>query len=78
MELKLFHRTQRDLATTINQIIDEYWNDNISEEQMITTIKELHENNTNKFVKEEGFTTIIQQQCGKRRLEVVKSILNIK
>lgn len=76
--MKLFHRTQRDLATAINQTIDEYWNDNITEYQMITTIRELHENNTNKFVNKEGFTTIIQQKCGKRRLEVVEKVLNIE
>lgn len=77
MELKLFHRTQRDLATAINQLIDDYWNNNVSEQEMIQSIKALHENNPNKFVKNQYFTTIIQQQCGKRRLEVVKKILNI-
>lgn len=77
MELKLFHRTQRDLASTVNQIIDDYWNNKMSEQQMINSIKVLHENNSNKFVKNQRFTTIIQQQCGKRRLEIVKKILNI-
>ncbi|WP_326135401.1 TIGR04540 family protein [Cytobacillus horneckiae] len=77
LELKLFHRTQRDLASAVNQIIDDHWNNKISEQQMIHFIKALHENNPNKFVKNQRFTTIIQQQCGKRRLEIVKKILNI-
>lgn len=77
MELKLFYRTQRDLASTVNQIIDDHWNNKISEQEMIDSIKTLHENNPNKFVKNQKFTTIIQQQCGKRRLEIVKKILNL-
>lgn len=77
MEVKLFYRTQRDLASAVNQIIDDHWNDKISEQQMIKYIKALYEKNPNKFVKENRFTTIIQQQCGKRRLEIVKRILNV-
>lgn len=73
----MFYRTQRDLASAVNKIVDDHWNDKISEQQMIDYIKALHENNPNKFVKGEKFTTIIQQQCGKRRLEIVKKILNI-
>lgn len=77
MELKLFHRTQRDLASAVNQIIDDHWNNRLSEQQMIDYIIAIHENNPNKFVKNQKFTTIIQQQCGKRRLEIVKKILHI-
>lgn len=78
MELKLFHRTQRDLACAVNFTIDEYWASKIPEQQMIDTIKSLHEHNPDKFMKEYGFTKIIQQQCGKRRLEVVRKILKIE
>jgi uncharacterized protein (TIGR04540 family) len=78
LELKLFHRTQRDLATAINQTIDSYWNDHLSEQELIDSIKALHEHNQNKLLNEKGFTTIIQQQCGKRRLDVVKKILGVE
>ncbi|MCH6265087.1 TIGR04540 family protein [Neobacillus citreus] len=77
MELKLFHKTQRDLASAVNQTIDCYWDSEISEQEMIDTVKALYENNPTKFLKDQSFTKIIQQQCGKRRLEVVKKILNI-
>ena len=77
MELKLFHKTQRDLALAINRTIDSYWEDEISEQQMVDNVKALYENNSTKFIKEQSFTKIIQQQCGKRRLEVAKKILNI-
>lgn len=75
--MRLFHRTQRDLASVVNQIIDDYWNNKISEQQMIDFIQVLHENNPDKFVKNHRFTTIVQQQCGKRRLEIVEKILNL-
>jgi len=76
MEIKVFQKTQRDLATTVNSIIDEYWKDKISEREMIDLIHKLYSNNETKFVKEGKYTTVLQQQCGKRRLEVVSKILN--
>ncbi|MCT1577057.1 TIGR04540 family protein [Oceanobacillus kimchii] len=76
MDIKLFQKTQRDLATTVNSIIDEYWKDKISEREMIDLIHKLYSNNEIKFVKEGKYTTVLQQQCGKRRLEVVSKILN--
>ncbi|EIJ81291.1 hypothetical protein PB1_00040 [Bacillus methanolicus PB1] len=77
LQLKMFYRTQRDLATAINKTVDAYWNDEIEEKQLVKTIRALHKNNPNKLLKEEKFTTVIQQHCGKRRLEVVKRILDI-
>lgn len=64
MELKIYHRTQRELGMTINKIIDAYWNNEIEEKQMIESIKELYNNNAEKLLKNNEFTTIIQQQCG--------------
>jgi uncharacterized protein (TIGR04540 family) len=77
LELKLFYRTQRELASAINRAIDEYWNNNITEQEMIDTIITVHEHNPYKLLKEDGFTKIIQQHCGKRRLEVVGKIIKI-
>lgn len=75
MELKLFYRTQRDLANALNQLVDAYWQEKIKENELIEGIKSLHENNENKLLKNNQFTTVVQQQCGKRRLAVVKRIL---
>lgn len=77
MEIKRFYRTQRDLACAINYSIDAYWNDKLSEESLEITVKELFENNKNKLIKGQQFTTIIQQQCGKRRLEIVSKVLGL-
>lgn len=77
LELKLFHRTQRELATAINQVVDAYWRNEMAEKHLIENIKALYNNNSEKLLKEDKFTTIIQQQCGKRRLSVVKNILEL-
>ena len=77
MEIKMFYKTQRELADVINKLIDAYWNSDIKEEFLINQISGLYINNPSKIMKNSDFTTIIQQQCGKRRLEVVQRILNI-
>lgn len=77
MEIKMFYKTQREIAEVINNIIDSYWENIINEELLIQNIKVLYSNNSSKIIKEEAFTTIIKQQCGKRRLEIVKKILDL-
>ena len=77
MEIKMFYKTQRELADVINKLIDAYWNGDIKEEFLINQISSLQINNPSKIMKNSDFTTIIKQQCGKRRLEVVERILNI-
>lgn len=75
MEVKLFYRTQRDLAIAVNQLIDAYWNEKIDESILIDGIKNMHLHNEDKLMKNNQFTTIIRQQCGKRRLAIVEKIL---
>lgn len=77
MEIKMFYKTQRELADVINKLIDAYWRGDINEEFLINQISGLQINNPSKIMKSNDFTTIIKQQCGKRRLEVVERILNI-
>ena len=75
IKVKLFYKTQRELAMTLNTIVDAYWDDEISEETMITSIRDTYINNPKKYMKQGGFTTVLKQQCGKRRLEVIERIL---
>jgi uncharacterized protein (TIGR04540 family) len=75
LEVKLFQKTQRDMASVINQLIDSYWKDEISEQNLFDKVNALHTNNPDKLIKRNRFTTVIQQQCGKRRLEIVKRII---
>lgn len=78
MEIKMFYKTQRELGEALNKVVDSYWSDEIDENDLIKTIKYLYENNSFKMVKDKTFTTVIKQQCGKRRLEVVNKILSIE
>lgn len=75
LELKLFYRTQRDLATALNQLVDAYWQEKIDETAFVEGVKNLHEHNTNKMIKDNDYTKIIQQTCGKRRLEIIDKII---
>ncbi|WP_434122185.1 TIGR04540 family protein [Salinicoccus roseus] len=76
VKVKLFHKTQRDLAACINYVIDQYWNDEIEEKRLVELVEKLYSNNASKFKKNDTYTTILRQQCGKRRLEVVEQIIN--
>ncbi len=73
----MFYKTQREIAEVINEIIDGYWEDEISENDMIEKVILLYENNSSKIIKDKDFTTILKQQCGKRRLEVVEKLINM-
>lgn len=75
MEVKLFYKTQIELAHIINTVIDNYWNNEIKEDELIEGILKMYSNNSTKMIKYNKFTKILQQQCGKRRLEIVRKIL---
>ncbi|MFS0559406.1 TIGR04540 family protein [Terribacillus sp. 179-K 1B1 HS] len=77
MKLKMFYRTQRDLASDLNMLVDTYWQGGIEENLLVDEIKSLYENNEEKILKDSQFTKVVQQQCGKRRLAVVEKILEI-
>jgi len=77
MEIKSFYKNQRELAGALSKVIDMYWNSEIPEIEMMDSIIRIVENNKSKvFADEKGeFTTVLRQQCGKRRLEVVSKVL---
>lgn len=75
VEVRLFYRTQRDLATALNKVVDAYWQEEIEEDELIEGIKSMYEHNQEKLIKNNEFTKVVQQQSGKRRLAVVGKIL---
>lgn len=77
MELKRFYRTQRELAIALNQLIDSYWENEINEDELMESIKVIYENNNDKLLKDNDYTKVVLQQCGKRRLSIVSKILDI-
>jgi len=75
MDVKMFYRTQRELAGDLNELVDAYWDDALSEPDLVENIDKVYINNRNKLLNEHGFTTVISQQCGKRRMEVIRGVL---
>ena len=75
MEVKKFYRTQREVASVVNEIIDDYWADKLTDEELEENITMIYEYNLDKIIKNNEYTTIIKQQCGKNRLAVVSKII---
>lgn len=75
LQVKLFYKTQRELAVSLNEIVDAYWNNELNEETLIKSVHDLYINNPNKVLKDGEFTTVLKQQCGKRRLDVIDKII---
>jgi uncharacterized protein (TIGR04540 family) len=78
MTIRLFYKTQRELSEAVNQIIDEYWEDKINEQTLMYQLCEIYKNNYEKVMKDNQFTSIVQQHCGKRRLILFKRILQME
>ena len=75
LEIKIFYKNQVEVAKALNDLIDKYWKDEIEENILLEGITKIIKNNENKIIKNGTYTTIIQQRCGKRRLEIVNSIV---
>ncbi len=76
MEVKKFYRTQREVASVINEIVDDYWVDKLTDKELEENITMVYENNQDKIIKNNDYTTIIRQQCGKNRLAIVSKIID--
>jgi len=75
VEVKKFYRTQREVAAVVNEMIDNYWADKLTDKELEDYITMIYENNLDKIIKNNEYTTIIKQQCGKNRLTVVSKII---
>lgn len=75
MEIKIFYKNQVEVAKALNDLIDKYWKDEIKENILLEGITKIIKNNKNKIIKNGTYTTIIQQRCGKKRLEIIDSIV---
>lgn len=78
MEVKIFYKNQVEVAKSLNDLIDKYWNNEIQENILFEGIKKIISNNEKKIIRNGIYTTIIQQRCGKKRLEVISKIINSK
>lgn len=72
--IKTFCKNQKEVAEAINYVIDRYWDNEIDEKRMVQFIKDIAHNNDSLLFKNEDFTTVVKQRCGKRRLEIVSKL----
>jgi len=73
----MFYKSQIEVGEVINKLIDAYWNNQIKETIMINDLNKVIQNNYSKIMRDEKYTRIIEQRCGKRRLEVVSKVMNL-
>ena len=73
--MKTFYKNQRELASAINEVVDLYWCNEVNEDYMVSCLKKIILNNKSKLINDTGFTPIIIQRCGKKRLDLISNIL---
>jgi uncharacterized protein (TIGR04540 family) len=73
----MFYKSQVEVSKAINELIDTYWDNRIDEDELFENIKKMLKYNETKIIKDNDFTTVLKQKCGKRRLEVVSKILEL-
>lgn len=78
MEIKVFCRSQLEVAEAINNIINSYWRGDIKEKLMIENLNRIINNNYEKLIRGGRYTKTIEQRCGKKRLEIVSKIRNLQ
>ena len=75
MEVKTFYKSQVEVANVLSEVIDAYLEDRIEENFMRNSINKIVENNKDKVINTEGFTTVVKQKCGKSRLSIISKII---
>lgn len=75
MEIKTFYKSQVDVANALSEVIDAYLENKVEENFMINSINKIVENNKEKVINVEGFTAVVKQKCGKRRLSIISKII---
>ena len=75
MEVKTFYKSQVEVANALSEVIDAYLEDRIEENFMRNSINKIVENNKDKVINTEGFTTVVKQKCVKRRLSIISKII---
>lgn len=71
-----YFKSQKDLAEALIKHIDAYWNYELSEQDLISQVKEYITKNEEKVYSDGDYTSVIKQRLGKKRLELLDKILN--
>lgn len=73
----MFYKSQIEVSKAINELIDTYWDNQIEEDELFENIKKMLKYNETKIIKDNDFTIVLKQKCGKRRIEVVSKIVEL-
>lgn len=64
------------MAEALKTTIDNYWKMEVDEEDLITYIKQVGENNEDLLFKDNEYPLLIRQKLGIKRLRIVSKILD--
>ena len=70
-----YFKSQKDLALALIQLIDNYWNNELNEENLISKINELSAKNKEKLIIGGEYSSVVKQRLGLRRIELLNKIL---
>ena len=70
-----YFKSQKDLALALIHLIDDYWNNELNEENLISKINELSAKNIEKLMVDDEYSSVVKQRLGKRRIELLNKII---
>ncbi|MGL5381179.1 TIGR04540 family protein [Clostridium sp.] len=73
--IRLFYKNQFELGQAIKNYIDEYFNNEVDQEDFESNLVRIIDSNKDKFFKEMDIAKKPKQILGKTRVEVVNKIL---
>lgn len=74
-----YFKNQKDLIGALISVIDLYWSQGISEEDLIRYLRVIRRHNSEKLFSSEGeLNSVVSQRLGKKRVNLLVSIINEK
>lgn len=70
-----YFKSQKDLALALIHLIDDYWNNELNEENLISKINELSAKNKEKLIIDDEYSSVVKQRLGKRRIDLLNKII---
>lgn len=70
-----YFKSQKDLALALIHLIDNYWNNELNEENLISKIDELSTKNKEKLIIDNEYSSVVKQRLGKRRIELLNKLI---
>lgn len=76
--MNTYYKSQRDLANALIKVIDSYWEQNVTEVQLLEYLQTIYKNNSNKIIDENNkLKSVVKQRLGKKRLSLIIQILSL-